>query len=105
MAKYLDLIGMGEASAQQIAAFGNFLGQAGRAETALAYYDLALDLDDGDTTIWLNAGTLQRQVGNLGAATSANRRIRAIPNGQADRFMTSLRAPGSQLPGRAFNWT
>lgn len=71
VAKYLDLIETGEASAQQIAAFGNFLGQAGRTETALAYYDLALGLDDGDTTIWLNAGTLQRQVGNLGAAAGA----------------------------------
>jgi len=71
VATYLDLIEAGEASAQQIAAFGNFLGQANRAETALAYYDLALDLDDRDTTIWLNAGTLQRQVGNLGAAAGA----------------------------------
>ncbi len=71
VAKYLDLIERGEASAQQIAAFGNFLGQAGRPQTALDYYDLALDLDDEDTTIWLNAGTLQRQVGNLGAAAGA----------------------------------
>jgi tetratricopeptide (TPR) repeat protein len=69
--KYLDLIESGEASAQQIAAFGNFLGQAGRPRTALEYYDLALSLDDEDTTIWLNAGTLQRQIGNLGAAAAA----------------------------------
>ena len=30
-----------------------------------------LGLDDTDTTIWLNAGTLQRQTGNLGAAAGA----------------------------------
>ncbi len=71
VAAYLDLIEAGDASAQQIAAFGNFLGQANRAETALAYYDLALSLDDQDTTIWLNAGTLQRQAGNLNAAAGA----------------------------------
>lgn len=71
VAGYLDLIAAGEATAQQIAAFGNFLGQAGRGQTALGYYDLALSLDDTDTTIWLNAGTLQRQTGNLRAAAGA----------------------------------
>jgi tetratricopeptide (TPR) repeat protein len=71
VAAYLDLIEAGDASAQQIAAFGNFLGQDNRTETALAYYDLALSLDDQDTTIWLNAGTLQRQTGNLNAAAGA----------------------------------
>ncbi len=71
VAGYLDLIEAGEASAQQIAAFGNFVGQAGRPKTALGYYDLALSLDSLDATIWLNAGTLQRQVGNLKAAAGA----------------------------------
>ncbi len=83
VAKYLDLIETGEASAQQIAAFGNFLGQAARTETALAYYDLALGLDDGDTTIWLNAGTLQRQVGNLGAAAGAYVEVLRIDSAHA----------------------
>ena len=71
VATYLDLIGAGEASAQQIAAFGSFVGQSGRVQTALAYYDHALDLDGEDTTIWLNAGTLQRQIGNYRAAAGA----------------------------------
>ena len=84
VAKYLDLIKAGEATAQQIAAFGNFLGQAGRPETALAYYDLALDLDVEDVTIWLNAGTLQRQVGNLGAAAGAYVEALGIDSNLAD---------------------
>lgn len=71
VAPYMDLIARGEASAQQIAAFGNFLGQADRFEEALAYYDLALGLDNRDTSIWLNAGTLQRQAGNYPAAAAA----------------------------------
>ena len=71
MAPYMDLIAAGDATAQQIAAFGNFLGQGGRNEAALAYYDLALSIDDEDPTIWLNAGTLHRQIGDLQAAAGA----------------------------------
>ena len=83
VAPYMDLIAAGDATAQQIAAFGNFLGQGGRNEAALAYYDLALSIDDEDPTIWLNAGTLQRQIGNLQAAAGAYSEALSLDPGHA----------------------
>ncbi len=78
---YLELIERGEASPQQIAAFGNFLGEAGMARAALEYYGLALQLDKNDSLLWLNVGTLHRQVGEYSEASSAYARSLGVdPN-------------------------
>lgn len=78
---YLELIERGEASPQQIAAFGNFLGEAGMAREALAYYGLALQMDKNDSLLWLNVGTLHRQAGDYSAASSAYARSLSVdPN-------------------------
>jgi len=65
---YLALIERGEASPYQLAAFGNFLGQNGMTREALEYYGIALDLEDEDPVLWLNAGTLHRTLGEYSIA-------------------------------------
>lgn len=78
---YLDRIDRQEASAEQLAAFGNFLAENGLARDALQYYDIALNLQPRDSLLWTNAGTLHRQVGDVGAALSAYYRALSInPN-------------------------
>ena len=78
---YLGLIERGEASPQQIAAFGNFLGEAGMKRAAIAYYGIALQMEKNDALLWLNVGTLHRQVGEYSAASSAySRSLTVDPN-------------------------
>jgi tetratricopeptide (TPR) repeat protein len=76
--RYLDLIGSGEASAQQLAAFGNFLGQNLMLQEALEYYAVALWLEEDDALMWANVGTLHRQLGQMSDAVSAYARSLAI---------------------------
>ena len=78
---YLELIERGEASPQQIAAFGNFLGEAGMRRAAIAYYGVALEMEKNDALMWLNVGTLHRQVGEDSAASTAySRSLTVDPN-------------------------
>lgn len=78
---YLDLIDSGEASAQQLGAFGSFLGQNGFLDLAMVYYGTALSVDDRDPLLWLNLGTLHRQAGNDDRAAGAYARaLRLDPN-------------------------
>ncbi|MDH3626624.1 MAG: tetratricopeptide repeat protein [Acidobacteriota bacterium] len=78
---YLDLVDTGEASAQQLGAFGNFLGQNGFLDLALTYYGTALSVDDSDSLLWLNVGTLHRQAGEIDRAAAAyTRALRLNPN-------------------------
>lgn len=78
---YLDLVASGEASAQQLGAFGNFLGQNGFLQLALIYYGTALSVDDQDPLLWLNIGTLHRKTGDLDRAAGAyTRALRLDPN-------------------------
>jgi tetratricopeptide (TPR) repeat protein len=76
--RYLDLIASGEASAQQLAAFGNFLGQNLMLREALEYYAVALFLDEDDALMWANVGTLHRQLGEMSNAVSAYARSLSI---------------------------
>jgi predicted Zn-dependent protease len=78
VARYLDLIDVAGASPQQLAAFGSFLAQNGMAQQAIAYYNVALHLVRDDSTLWVNAGTIQRQLGNRSAAASAYDRALSI---------------------------
>jgi tetratricopeptide (TPR) repeat protein len=75
---YLELIDRRMASPYQLAAFGNFLAQNGMNRVGLVYYDVALRLEKKDPTLWVNAGTLYRQVGELNKATQAYSRALSI---------------------------
>jgi tetratricopeptide (TPR) repeat protein len=71
VATYLDLIDRAEASPQQLAAFGNFLAQNGMNRLALVYYGTALSIEQDDPLLWLNVGTLHRQIQEYSPAASA----------------------------------
>lgn len=75
---YLEMIERQAASPQQLAAFGNFLAQNGMTADALEYYGVALRLEPNDSLLWMNAGTLHRQRGDLSAASSAYNRSLAL---------------------------
>lgn len=69
------------ASAQQLAAFGNFVSEAGMHREALEYYRVAVRIEPDDPVLWVNLGTLHRKLGELSAAQSAYARALAIhPN-------------------------
>jgi tetratricopeptide (TPR) repeat protein len=68
---YLDLIDRGEASPYQLAAFGNFLSQNGRTRDAMEYYSVALGMEKNDPVLWMNVGTLHRQLQEFSMAASA----------------------------------
>ena len=70
-----------EASAYELAALGNFLARNGMHREALAYYEIALRLEDSDPVLWVNVGTLHRQSGEISSATNAYGRALSIdPN-------------------------
>jgi tetratricopeptide (TPR) repeat protein len=78
---YLDLIDRAEASPQQLAAFGNFLSDSGWPRGAIVYYAVALGIEQEDPILWLNAGTIHRQLGEHGPAAQAFERVLSIdPN-------------------------
>jgi tetratricopeptide (TPR) repeat protein len=68
---YLGMVDRQEASPHQLAALGSFLAQNGMLDEALAYYHVAIHLEEKDPLLWLNLGTLHRQRGELSAALSA----------------------------------
>jgi tetratricopeptide (TPR) repeat protein len=68
---YLDLIDRGEASPHQLAAFGNFLSQNGMTRDAMEYYAVALGMEENDALLWMNAGTLHRQMQEFSMAANA----------------------------------
>jgi len=75
---YLDMIDRREASPQQLAAFGSFIAENGMNRLALIYYDVALKLDKTDAALWVNLGTLYRQLGENDKAKSAFGRALSI---------------------------
>jgi tetratricopeptide (TPR) repeat protein len=75
---YLDLIDSGEASPHQLAAFGNFLSQNGRTRDAMEYYAVALGMERNDPILWMNVGTLHRQLQEFSMAASAYSKALAI---------------------------
>jgi tetratricopeptide (TPR) repeat protein len=85
--QYLDMVDSQEASAQQLAAMGNFLAAAGMTRDAMEYYAVALRLDDQDTVLWNNVGTLHRQLGEMSQAAAAYREALALnPNAAAAHY-------------------
>ncbi len=78
---YLDRVDRQEASPQQLAAFGNFVSDGGLPYEAIEYYRAALEAEKKDSLLWMNYGTLLRQVGDLGGAMSAyGRSLELSPN-------------------------
>lgn len=80
---YLDLIDRQQASPQQLAAFGNFIAESGMNRLALVYYDVAIKLDRKDPTMWVNLGTLYRQLNETDKAKSAFSRALSINPAEA----------------------
>jgi tetratricopeptide (TPR) repeat protein len=68
---YLDLIDRGEASPHQLAAFGNFLSQNGMTRDAMEYYEVATGMEGNDALLWMNKGTLHRQMQEFSMAANA----------------------------------
>jgi len=68
---YLDLIDRGEASPHQLAAFGNFLSQNGMTRDGMEYYAVALGIEKNDALLWMNVGTLHRQMQEFSMAANA----------------------------------
>jgi len=78
---YLERVDRQEATPQQLAAFGNFVSDGGLPHEAVEYYRAALDVEKQDPTLWLNYGTLSRQIGDLNGAMAAYGRALALsPN-------------------------
>lgn len=69
--RYLELIEQGHASALQLAAFGSFLADNELDRVARIYYEAALRLESRDPLLWLNYGTLNRQLGDFSKAEQA----------------------------------
>ena len=85
--RYLELIDQQEASAYELAAFGNFLAESGLRPEALVYYSVAIDLVRDDPILWLNLGSLHRQLGDLSAAVSAYGRVLQLdPNNAVTHY-------------------
>lgn len=79
--EYLELIDRAEASPHQLAAFGNFLSQNGMNNLALEYYGVALSIERKDPVLWLNVGTLHRQLKEYDQAAGAYSRALSLdPN-------------------------
>jgi tetratricopeptide (TPR) repeat protein len=68
---WLERIDRQAASAHELAAFANFLSENGLSREALAYYGVAIHLEENDPLLWVNLGTIHRQLGELGPAASA----------------------------------
>lgn len=79
--RYLDLVDRGQATPAQLNSFANLLAEEGMRLEALEYYRQALSLTPENTALWVNLGTIQRQVGETAAAVAAYRKAIAIdPN-------------------------
>jgi tetratricopeptide (TPR) repeat protein len=75
---YLEMVENREASPQHLGAFGNFLAESGMRPEALEYYAVALALDQEDPVLWMNVGTIHRQLGELKEAAAAYATVLSI---------------------------
>jgi len=89
---YMELIERADASPSQLAAFGNFLSQNGMTRDAVEYYALALSIEQEDPVLWLNVGTLHRQLGEFSTAEDTYRQSLALDpnNGYAHYNLASV---------------
>jgi len=77
----LEKVDWQQASAYELAAFGNFLSEHGLHHAGLEYYKVALRLVSDDEVLWLNLGTLRRKTGDLsGAAAAYSKALSINPN-------------------------
>jgi tetratricopeptide (TPR) repeat protein len=80
-AAYLTLIESGKASAAEVNDFATYLAKRGAVPTALQFQQYGVTLAPKDATLWLNLGTIQRTLGNLGSAADAFQKSIALdPN-------------------------
>jgi tetratricopeptide (TPR) repeat protein len=78
---FLDKIDRNEATSTDLNAFATYLAKRGLTQDALAYEEEALRIDRKNPMLWLNLGTLQRDLGRTSAAASAYRRALTLdPN-------------------------
>ena len=68
---YLDRMVAGKASAAMVNDFAAYIAKRGMPKVALAFQEYAVRLDPGNTTLWLNQGTIQRTTGAFGAAVTS----------------------------------
>jgi len=78
---YMDLIEQGRATPSQVNDFAAYLAKRGMPRIAKPFQEYALKLDKNNATLWLNLGTIQRTIGDLGdAAGSFKKTIALDPN-------------------------
>ena len=75
---YLEMVENREASPQHLGAFGNFLAESGMRQEALEYYAVALALEQNDPVLWMNVGTIHRQLGEHREAAAAYATVLSI---------------------------
>jgi len=75
---YLEMVENHEASPQHLGAFGNFLAESGMRHDALEYYAVALAIDQDDPVLWMNVGTIHRQLGEHKQAAAAYATVLSI---------------------------
>lgn len=68
---YLHLIETGTATGAQVNDFANYLAKRGMPRVALQFQEYATELSPNDPTTWLNLGTIQRSIGELGSAAGS----------------------------------
>ena len=68
---YLDRVDRQEATPQQLAAFGSFVSEGGLPHEAIEYHRTALAVEKKNPLLWLNYGTLLRQIGDFDGALAA----------------------------------
>jgi tetratricopeptide (TPR) repeat protein len=68
---FLDKIERGEAVASDLNAFATYLAKKGLAHNALPIEQEAVRLDPKNSLLWLNVGTLQRDLGHRSEAMSS----------------------------------
>src|SRR5262249_28667152 len=78
---FLDRIDRGEAGAPDLNAFAAYLAKKGLAKDALPVQQEAVRLDPKNPILLLNVGTLHRDLGQRGDATSAYKKVLSLdPN-------------------------
>jgi tetratricopeptide (TPR) repeat protein len=70
-AAYLNLIEAGKASPAEVNDFAAYLAKRGAVPIALQFQQYGVTLAPKDATLWLNLGTIQRTLGNLGSSADA----------------------------------
>lgn len=88
---FLDKIEHGQASAPDLNAFAAYLAKKGLAKDALPVQQEAARLDPKNPILWLNVGTLQRDLGHRSEAMSAYKKALSLdPNNALAHYDTGV---------------